>query len=101
MSNQNTDTRGNLILVAVGLLALLVYWWAGSYFWPQKPPNPGTNESTKLTKGQEKDVLRLVASAVGGLAQPEGQPWSTVAAVGAAGAEPEPGKAPEKPEKER
>jgi YidC/Oxa1 family membrane protein insertase len=100
MSTQNTDTRGNLILIAVGLLALLAYWWAGSYFWPQKPPNPGASESTKLTKDQEKDA-RLAGSAVGGLAQPDGQPWNALAAVGAAGVEPEPGKAPEKPEKGR
>jgi YidC/Oxa1 family membrane protein insertase len=89
MSTQSKDTRSNLILIAVLLVGLATWYWAGKHFFKEPPPpNKGEPEVSRLDRDQERQ-LRVAVTAVSGLAEPAGQPWSAVASVAAAGTEPE------------
>jgi YidC/Oxa1 family membrane protein insertase len=54
MSAQNTSPRSNVIIIMIGLLAFLVWMWAGNYFWPSKP-KPAGEEAAQQDKSQEKE----------------------------------------------
>jgi YidC/Oxa1 family membrane protein insertase len=96
MSNQNKDTRSNLIFIVVLLLGFVVYYWAGKHFWPDKPPVPGNDStSVRLDKEQEKGVRAAIA-AVGGL---DGLPWTALGPVAAVEGRPGQERAAAKPKK--
>jgi YidC/Oxa1 family membrane protein insertase len=91
MSNQNQDSRLTLIFIAVMLVGFAAWYWAGNYFWPNKPVE-------RLAKDQERAVR--VAGAVLGGAAPDGMPWTAlgpVAAAEAGGGKEKPAEKPKKP----
>jgi len=73
MSTPKKDTRFTLASIALLLVVLAVWYWAGKYFWPTREP---------VDREKQKDAL-VVASAVSGLAHPEGQPWNALGSLGA------------------
>jgi len=73
MSTPKKISRTDLIFYAIMIVFVIAYFLAGKYIWPDPEP---------VDREKQKDAL-VVATAAGGLAPPEGQPWSALGSLAA------------------